>query len=367
MELRVEITPLAFNKTAVYFLIRDTVRYLLSEKYNISLHALGEPIELSEFVDNDLELSEASKEKFTSRLDHILEGKETINSDMIGVHARQTLSLVFDPLYIEYEFGSRKILSFVHDLTPVTRPDWHRQKVSSAYARAFRYLYRKDIEILAVSQSTARDLWANYGIPRRRVNIISLYDRFSPHGGLVRDPKKIILFVGSLETRKNVVGLIKAFEFSDLFRKGFTLHIVGGDGYGAREIRESASRIEGVLFRGRISDKDLEDAYRQCCCLAYPSFWEGFGLPALEALNRGIPILLSNSGALSEVGGVFAVYADPCDIRSISNALLEVCSVSSEVLVQEDHLKKINLWTERFCRENFMKKLSTILESSMNA
>lgn len=298
MNLRVDVTPLAFNRTAVYFLIRDTLKFLVSEGYPVSIYSLGHPLNLVEVIALDFELSEEAKREVVLRLENFLKHGGTIESKDRNAFSPKGVSLVFDPLYIDTEIGSRTVLSLVLDLTPVTRPEWHHPEVSKAYRRAFRLLYRKNVEILAISQSTARDLWANYGISRKRIRVLPLYDRFSMYRERVRDPEKRILFVGSLEARKNILGLMEAFHRSGLSRKGFTLQVVGGDGHGGAEIRARACKIEGVFLRGRLSDKELEEEYRRCAFLAFPSFWEGFGLPALEALVRGIPLVLSRSGAL---------------------------------------------------------------------
>ena len=213
-----------------------------------------------------------------------------------------------------------------------------------------------------MSQSTARDIWANFGIPRKRIRVLPLYDRFSPNRNSERHPEKRVLFVGSLEARKNVSGLMEAFERSGLFRQGFTLQVVGGDGHGGEEVRERAGKIEGVFMRGRLSDKELDEEYFRCAFLAYPSFWEGFGLPALEALVRRIPLVLSRSGALPEVGGDFAVYVDPCDVRSIEQGLIEASQVYLDWSRDSVRANKVAEWTRVFYKDRFFETLSSYLE-----
>lgn len=348
----------------MYFLIRDTLRFLVSRQVPFSIHSLGRPLDLSEVLDLDFELSEETRQEEISRLKNFLERGHLGEVKVEEEASRESVSLVFDPLYVGPELESQTVLVFVHDLTTITRPDWHRPEVSDSYFRAFSLLYRKNVEILAVSQSTARDLWANLGIPGKRIRVLPLYDRFSLGRDRERHPEKRILFVGSLESRKNVLGLMEAFRRSGLFRQGFTLQIVGGDGQGGAEIRERARKIDGVFLRGRLSDEELDEEYRRCAFLAYPSFWEGFGLPALEALVRGIPLVLSRSGALPEVGGTFAVYIDPCDVLSIEHGLIEASQFYLDWTEDSDRLKKVAAWTRIFQKDRFFETLSSCLESA---
>ena len=129
---------------------------------------------------------------------------------------------------------------------------------------------------------------------------------------------KFFLFVGSLEYRKNVSGLIKAFAISNLNKDGVSLRIVGMDGNGAESIKALAEMTPGVHLQGFVSEEKLANQYSTCEAFAYPSFWEGFGMPLLEAMAKGCVCISTCSGASPEVGGNAVLYVDPCDLDSYS-------------------------------------------------
>ena len=272
---------------------------------------------------------------------------------------------MFDPLYMLAVDTALSTIVYVLDLTPVTRPEWHGANVSTAYACAFRRLYSRNVKIVSISESTARDLWVNFGIPRSRIDVVGLYSRFKDLP--MRRPEKRFLFVGSLELRKNLIGLVEAFALSGLYDQGFTLRIVGGDGHGATSIKEAALGVRGVVLCGRLSDAELMGEYERACALVYPSLWEGFGLPALEAKNYGLPLLLADTGALPEVGGGAAHYVDPCSVTSIAMGLMALAS-------KDDVCQKVLLTNElgradggNNARAAYMKHITDIVYRAVTA
>lgn len=327
----IDVTPIAINRTAMYFIIRDTVAHLLATDMDIRLQALGIPIAVTEFVANDFRLPPVVERQIRKRLTRLVSNPAKAFRRSYSKGSSATANLVFDPLYILAVDTTLPTIAYVLDLTPITRPEWHDASVSGAYAYAFRGLYSKNVKIVAISESTARDLWVNFGIPQSRIDIVGLYSRFRDLP--IHSPEKRLLFVGSLEMRKNVIGLIEAFALSGLQDEGFTLRIVGGDGYGAERIKKAAGGVRGVILCGRLSDEELGGEYARACALVYPSLWEGFGLPALEAKDYGLPLLLADTGALPEVGGDVAYYVDPCSVTSIAAGLVALvgkASVSQE-------------------------------------
>ena len=170
----------------------------------------------------------------------------------------------------------------------------------------------------------------NLGIASERIAAIPLFlgsnrinrpEKKSPR-------EKYFLFVGSLETRKNVSGLIEGFAWSGLAQQGFELRIAGGDGFGGEAIRELASRTAGVRLLGFVSAEDKAKLYAHAFAFVYPSFWEGFGLPLLEAMAYGLPCLATETGASPEVGGESVEYIDPCDLRSIGRGFKKLAELS---------------------------------------
>ena len=323
----VDISPMAVNRTAMYSIVRDTTRYLFENFADVRLQGMGEDVDGHEFAANGFAIPVVVKERISRRLFDLIESDVPF-PDAPDRREADTICIVFDPLYLMFQPVNCRTIVFVLDLTPVTRPGWHNPRVSLLYSRALQRLWSPLISVVAISESTRRDLWANYGIPAERVDIVHLYNRLT--GALTRHVRppdsdgKTLLFVGSLEERKNIRGLIEGFRLSRLHAQGFSLVIVGGDGHGAEGIKQDAMRVRGVRICGWLSDDELTQEYVRASALVYPSYWEGFGLPVLEALAYGIPCVLGDSGALPGIAGDSAIYCDPCDVVDIARALLDV-------------------------------------------
>lgn len=357
--IAIDVTPIAINRTAMYFIIRDTVAHLLATDIDVCLQALGIPIAVTEFVANDFRLPPGVERKIRKRLARLVSNPAKAFRRSYSNSSSATANLVFDPLYILAVDTMLPTIAYVLDLTPITRPEWHDAKVSAAYAYAFRGLYSRNVKIVAISESTARDLWVNFGIPQSRIDIVGLYSRFMALP--IHRPEKRFLFVGSLEMRKNVIGLIEAFALSGLQDEGFTLRIVGGDGYGAESIKKAAGGVRGVILCGRLSDAELGDEYARACALVYPSLWEGFGLPALEAKNYGLPLLLADTGALPEVGGDVAHYVDPCSVTSIAAGLVALVGKTGLCREARSVDRRCHLEGGNDARDSYMARITEIV------
>ncbi len=148
--------------------------------------------------------------------------------------------------------------------------------------------------------------------------------------GAPRNDKKYILFVGSIQPRKNIVRLIEAFEILKSRRDEALprLYIAGAKGWMADEIYKKAKESkfsDDIIFKGSVSDDELADLYKNAAIFVLPSLYEGFGLPILEAMSYGIPCVISDNSSLSEIAGDSALLVDaynPNDIAEKMNVLL---------------------------------------------
>jgi glycosyltransferase involved in cell wall biosynthesis len=195
---------------------------------------------------------------------------------------------------------------------------------------------RKADIIVADSHSTKRDIIEYFGVEDEKIKVVHLgvESRFRPIGNVEKYrlrnnlPSKMILNVGTLEPRKNVVTLIKAFK--RLREKGFEdykLVIAGDKGWLYEQIFKDVDHSglkQEILFRGVVSDEDLPMFYNCADIFVYPSLYEGFGLPPLEAMACGIPVITSNTSSLPEVIGDAGIMVDPTDDKSLSDAMYSV-------------------------------------------
>ena len=233
---------------------------------------------------------------------------------------------------------SRPTIITVHDIAYVrfsnllnkSRQIYKKNILKSSIERA-------DI-IVADSLSTKRDILNYYGIKENKIKVVHLgvESRFRPISNVEKYriknnlPSKMILNVGTLEPRKNVVTLIRAFK--RLREKGcmdYKLVIAGEKGWLYKQIFKEVERsdlMQEILFLGVVSDEDLPMLYNCAGIFVYPSLYEGFGLPPLEAMACGIPVITSNTASLPEVIGDAGIMIDPTDVGSLCEAMYNVLS-----------------------------------------
>lgn len=199
--------------------------------------------------------------------------------------------------------------------------------------------------IIAISQDTKDDLVQLLGVSKDKIDVIPLaissdFYPITDQGRLekVRTylnlPKSFVLFVGHLEPRKNLARLVQAYL---KIRQKFDckLVIVGKPEWSANkllnQVRENSSE-EAILFTGYVADEDLPALYNLASVVAFPSLHEGFGMPVLEAMACGTPVVTSNVSALPEVAGDAAVLVNPYDVESIADGIARV--------LKDDSLRK---------------------------
>ncbi|MEA2764749.1 MAG: hypothetical protein QOK07_1153 [Gemmatimonadaceae bacterium] len=214
--------------------------------------------------------------------------------------------------------GKPPLVVTVHDLVPLLYPEtmsrWNRISIRATLRRV---LAAADM-LIASSQNTANDLMSLLKIPEDRIRVIWIgVDEvfFAPVAPpLEREP--YVLFVGTPEPRKNLERLIEAM--TELRRRGFMYRLViaGAGGWGG--VRLDGEFVERI---GRVSDERLASLYAGAACLAIPSIYEGFGLPAVEAMAAGTPVVGGARGSLPEIVGNAGVLVDPYDSAAIASGI----------------------------------------------
>lgn len=227
----------------------------------------------------------------------------------------------------------------------VTIHDLAFERVPHAFTSRWRWLYRAGLRaalrradaLLVPSRSTAEDV-LSHGADPSKVHVTPLASSLPSSGSSGnRDPAEVlarlrvpapyVLFVGTLEPRKNLVRLVRSYR-SAVRTAGLphALVLAGPSGWGGSELlHELATSGPGRVVRtGAVSADDLDALYRAADCLAYPSLYEGFGLPVVEAMSRGVPTLTSNVSSLPETAGDAALLVDPTDEAEIAAALQRI-------------------------------------------
>ena len=205
------------------------------------------------------------------------------------------------------------VVTTIHDLTFLKFPREHLPYYIAAHKRQLKRAKKRAAAIISVSQATKRDL-IDQGLPEAKIQVVyeAAGSQFKPEP-IKRRP--FILSVGTIEPRKNIRRLIQAYQ--QLKLKNLELLIVGKFGWGEKD-----RPIPGVKLLGFVPDEELATLYSQAKVFVYPSLYEGFGLPVVEALSCGCPVVTSNVSSLPEVGGQAAVYVDPLSVTSISQGII---------------------------------------------
>ena len=209
----------------------------------------------------------------------------------------------------------------VHDLAVLRHPElfngWTRRYSRALVPRVVRAARR----VIAVSEFTKREVVELLGVPDERVRVIgnAVEPVFAPEGPAADGD--YVLAVGTIEPRKNLERLLEAAR-----RLGAELRVVGAPGWGG-------VGLDGVTWLGEVSDDELARLYRGATVVAYPSLYEGFGIPVVEAMACGAPVVTSSGGATEEVAGGAAVLVDPLDAASIAAGLDEASRRRDELRV----------------------------------
>jgi glycosyltransferase involved in cell wall biosynthesis len=225
----------------------------------------------------------------------------------------------------------------VHDLIFRHLPQ-HHKRLNRWYLNLTMPLYcRRATAIIAISEATRRDLAAAYAVPPGKVTIISeaADPRFCPQPAATVEavraryglPPRYLLFVGTIEPRKNLGRLLRAFEAVHAAGLTDALVIIGKRGWLYEsffaELQQSPAR-HAVIFPGFVPDDDLPAAYAGSQAAVLPSLCEGFGLPVLEGMASGCPVVCSNTSSLPEIAGDAGLLVDPTSVDSLTDALRRV-------------------------------------------
>ncbi len=230
--------------------------------------------------------------------------------------------------------GSKSVVT-VHDLIFLRFPGYYNRADVAIYKKKMVLACRAADRIVAVSRQTKADLMEMLNVPGEKISVI--YQGCNPWfrdfdmesaGEDIRTkynlPEKYLLYVSTIEERKNLLGILKAMKISDI---GIPLVVIGRKSkryFGEVMKYINASGLKNIIFPGGIANTELPSIYRNAECLVYPSFFEGFGIPVLEALVSGTPVITSRGGCFAEAGGPESIYIDPHEPAEIGEAILRV-------------------------------------------
>lgn len=188
--------------------------------------------------------------------------------------------------------------------------------------------------LIAVSQATAADLQHYYNTPAPKITVVHeaiSWPQLTWAEHLVRNryalPANYALYVGTLQPRKNLVRLIQAYHLIQCQPCAWDLVLAGADGWESAALRQLVADLKltkRVHFPGYVADEALPALYYGARFFCFPSLFEGFGIPVLEAQAHGVPVMTANNSALPEIAGDAALLVDPTDVDAIADAMLQL-------------------------------------------
>jgi len=243
-----------------------------------------------------------------------------------------------DPNYLLYDFSGKKIIT-VHDVSFIRYPEAHPRERILVMEQFFPKALEQADAIITDSVFSANELMACFSVDASKVFPIYLgveevfHQRSAVETSNVLSRYKLnyqkyVLVVGTLEPRKNLGQVIKAFQrLPDNLKADYPLVIIGMKGWGTDEIEQEMAPLvkSGQLkLLGYIPDDDLPSLYAAAKVFVYPSLYEGFGLPPLEAMASGVPVITSNQASLPEVVGDAGIQVSPDDVDELKRQLILV-------------------------------------------
>jgi glycosyltransferase involved in cell wall biosynthesis len=211
----------------------------------------------------------------------------------------------------------------LHDITFKLFPNNFSFLFRSYYNFIIPRILQSSKKIITVSNFSKREILKHYNIKENKVDVVynAVCKVFNPIKN--ENSTKYILGVSSLSRHKNFDMLIQAYN--KIKCKDIKLYIVGGKNkYLRTSLTDEHNLNPNIIFTGRVSDKELAELYSNSLCFIFPSLYEGFGIPPLEAMACGSPVVVSNVASLPEVCGDAALYFDPSNIDNISETILKV-------------------------------------------
>lgn len=219
----------------------------------------------------------------------------------------------------------RNIVS-VLDLSFHLHPEWFSKSFSTLYNFVVPYTAKRAKRVITISTNSKEDIVNHFNIASSNVEIVypgvSKIFRNNAPAPIENKYGTYILAVSSIDPRKNFDGLIKAYVAANL--PDTNLLIVGSANkvFANQGLKELIGENKRITFTGYVSDTELVGLYKNAVLFAYPSYFEGFGIPPLEAMSAGCPTLVSDTTSMPEVCGEASYYVNPYDVDSISKGLV---------------------------------------------
>ncbi|MEQ9237486.1 MAG: glycosyltransferase family 1 protein [Coleofasciculus sp. E2-BRE-01] len=374
LKILIDATPLAPKPSGVGLYVANLIHFLVSQqtRESFQLGIIYQPgfktwlrgrVDIPDFLDQysnchllpiPVRISNVLLDYFPSLLPIYLE--PNVNS----------IDIVHGTNYTVFPYRQPLKVMTIYDLTCVKYPQYINSVVKTYFKRIKQCLQWTDL-VLTISESAKQDIVDYLKVKPERIWITPLASRYSgkdegiaslEHPQIAYDfSRPYLLFVSTLEPRKNIIAIVEAFNYLKAkYKIEHQLVLIGQKGWKYKPILRAIAHShwhEEIYHLDYLSDSYVAWFYKQADVFVYPSHYEGFGLPVLEAMTLGAPVVTSNTSSLPEVAGDAALLIDPNDSIQLAEAILKIISDSQfrQDLIQKGKARaKLFSW-ERTAKE----------------
>jgi len=356
MDIVINVIPLYGKLTGVgkytYYITKYLVKKENDKFYFYTPYGILENLNVEEIKKNKIMLSVIEKIKMPGRIKKIL---KILLEKHAKIQTKKIFDIYFEPNFVPISLSARKIIATVHDLSFLLYPEWHPEERVKYIGQGFMERTLLSDVIITPSNYIKNELLERFPELEGKVFPIHLgvdkdiYNPWRKSIYIPNLPNNYILYVGSIEPRKNLKNLLKAYAvLPKQIREEYPLLLAGFEGWKNDEIKNLLQALYPyVKYLGYVNEETLAELYRRATFFIYPSFYEGFGLPPIEAMACGCPVIVTHVASLPEVCGDAAFYInDPSDEEEIAWKM-EVFLESSELrnkfrLKGIEHTKKFD-------------------------
>lgn len=235
-----------------------------------------------------------------------------------------------------FNYKKAKFIISVHDLIPKIREEFRNSFFRGYLSLLLPLSVKKSVKIITVSENSKKDIINFFNIPEEKIEVIyeAAEEKFKARHLSYYEknklqkkynlPEEFILYISGIEKRKNIFGIIKIADILKQKKIKAPIILFGKKGFGSKEILKEIQKRKNISYKGFLEEEDLPKIYNLAKIFLFPSFYEGFGLPVLEAMQSGLPVLASNSSSLPEVIGSGGIMYYPNDYISFANEIEKI-------------------------------------------
>jgi len=279
------------------------------------------------------------------------------------------VDVFFSPAHYAPRFCPVPLVVTIHDLSYFYYPDEFLKKDLYKLQNWTEYSVRKAKKIIAVSKTTMKDLVKHCAVPENKISVIyngyeKLASKDDASGGWEKN-KPYILYVGTLQPRKNINTLIDAFDRYQGKYPEFKLVITGKKGWLYDRIFQKVKDVnltDKIIFTDFVTDSELANLYQNAFCFVLPSLYEGFGIPILEAMSYGCPVISSFTASIPEVGNEACLYFDPNNAGDLVDKIELLNNDKLRNNLIKKGMERIRFFSWKKCAEETLQVISSTID-----